>query len=166
MNVAHRTASPAHFFKYIYIYINAVPFGIRNHNTGVQASIPGSINQHPMRKRQTGAQGRGVSRNQAPQHSQLRNCGFVLVETGLEILRWRGRVALRQRACRTLRLGWGGRRPISTPPREVRFEARAQMSPQGAPDPECVLRPVRISPFLSLFSSPWQPQTPPRPTGV
>ena len=36
--------------------------------------------------------------------------------------------------------------------REVRFEARAQMSPQGAPDPECGLRPVRISPVsVSLF---------------
>ena len=31
-------------------------------------------------------------------------------------------------------------------------EARAQMSPQGAPDPECGLRPVRISPVsVSLF---------------
>ena len=46
--------------------------------------------------------------------------------------------------------------------REVRFEARAQMSPQGAPDPECGLRFPR---FCLSFFSPWQPQ-PPRPTGV
>ena len=36
--------------------------------------------------------------------------------------------------------------------REVRFEARAQMSPQGAPDPECGLRPV-VTVFVLFFSS-------------
>ena len=50
--------------------------------------------------------------------------------------------------------------------REVRFEARAQMSPQGAPDPECGTAPSQDFPrFCLSFSSPWQPQ-PPRPTGV
>ena len=50
--------------------------------------------------------------------------------------------------------------------REVRFEARAQMSPQGAPDPECGLRPVRISPVSVSLFPPLLATQPPRPTGV
>ena len=46
--------------------------------------------------------------------------------------------------------------------REVRLQGRAQMLAQGAPDPECVMRPSQEFPRFYL-SFPLQPS---RPTGV